>query len=686
MLQAFFLFCWKRRFHFLLYSFVVLMPWLGTSCSGTVLPVLQHFKRPTSMTSVVHSTDGSQHLYVANADIDRLALVHVAKRSLLIDPSPKTPGIYQVKTGRYPVSIASSPDNSKIYTLHGIDGNIGVSDTKTFQPVLDGKEPLRLPKGCKGPCWKNPTQLVLHNDTDAKRTLGFITVPSDSMIVVVDLTEKGSKYGSEVKRIRIPGLPNSIFKSPKGSIVYVTNTRAQWTDLPNTKKRKSVFIHAIDTKTLNVQNISICESVLEDNASNIETCGTIKQGSVSEDGQFLYLIDQVTGGIRIYDTKAKKLIPQGDARYPETQDIRLRNGGAFLAVQFLPATSIVVKDAKGQNTTLKHAFAWATASDGYVYVIDSRTHRILDTNPAEASAQQLTMFVGTSAVGDPREPARPGLPKIKVEDSTKNPLGITLFSGKTRSENWKLSHQGELFTNRSGRFSDLAKGVFVDAQSQDLTQLGVQKGDTLSLQDCIPPKNPPSNGETAQGTPCKLNILSVARHRLEVDVKGQTIPQKDAWKFSIQTPQGSYLVEGSVTGRLSKRLIEDQKYTCAYFSLLVAKGSEPTPEGTRIEFTAESGVTDGRTRVTGLPSHITALPAHQSCASRCQESVCQQHPSCTKTQCESASSDTKKQCAAAEDCVQGTCIPQRRVWVLDPSSSQLFVINPTDLKLETTIR
>jgi DNA-binding beta-propeller fold protein YncE len=652
------------------------------------------------MAAALNSDKGSQYLYIANADLDRLALVDVTQRSLLLDPSPATPGIYMIKTGRYPVSVATTPDQKKMYVLHGIEGNLGVVDLTKFQEVQDGNAALRLPKACStNTCWQNPSQLMLYNDETNKRLLGFVAIPSEQSIAVVNLTDGDAKYGEEIQRFRVQGTPGRMFRATDGKTIYITNSKRQQIAIDNTKERQLAFFHAIDAEALTMQNVKLCETVFDKSTGGYlaPPCGATQEGAVSQDGRWLYFIDMATGGIRVYDWQEKKTVKQGDARFPENETIRVPGGTSFLGIMFMPAMAVTIKDASGNDKEVTKTLAWATGSDGYVYAIDTETHTLLDTDETDPSVANLQMFVGPDSAGDPRDPVRNTLPKLAVTSGQDNDTGIKVFPGKTRSEIWTLTYEGVVVSGRSGRFSDLKNGLFLDAESRDLSLDTVQVGDILSLHDCVPGTGQTTDGGTtdgsSEGTPCELTITEVNRHQLTVDIKDATIPERSSWTYSIRSKAGTFLVQGTLSGTLQARLEQGKTYTADSFSLKINKGTEATPRDTRIGFTTDSGVVVGRVALlasinnrAGLPRRLLSLASHNSCANQCSVESCQSHPSCTKTQCVAGSTEETKQCPTSEDCISGTCVPQQRIWILDPSSSQLYVVNPKTRQLENTIR
>lgn len=667
------------------------LPWMGTSCTGTTLPFLQHLKRPLAMAAALQAPDGESYLFIANADLDRVAMVRVNRRELYIDPDPSTPGILLIPTGRYPVSLAVTPDQKKMYVLNGIEGNIGVIDLSNFEQTNEGSAPLRLPKGCTGNCFQSPTQLLLHSE--GQQLLGFVTVPSESAIVVLDLTDGAATYGTEIKRFRVQGFPNSMFKAEGGSTIYVTNSRLQTTTIGPNQLRQQSFVHAIDTTKLTLKNIKVCETGTDNGQLIAPPCGASTQGSASSDGQWMYLIDQVTGGVRVYDLKNNTPVKQGDGRFANDETIRLSNGAALLRVRFLPTMTVTIKDASGQDVTVTKEFAWATSSDGSIYAIDPEKHALLDKSQAGPSVptQGLQMFVGTDIVGDPRNPTRATLPKIKTTEGTvEGSVGIQVFEGKTRTEDWNLTYEGVLIPTRTGRFSNVTAGSFADASAEDLELLGAKVGDILLLEDCKPASTPVDGGNpdgNTVGDPCEFTIKEIDKYQLVITIpEGTTIPTKSQWSYQIRAKAGTYLVNGSLSGILDDRVEEGKAYTNNFFGLTIEKGTEPTPRDTRIAFQTISGFELAGATLTGFPARMLSLPSGRACANNCSLDACKEHPSCTNTDCVANSTDAKTQCAADENCINSKCVIQQRIWVLDPAGSQLFVVNPNTLANENTIR
>lgn len=679
------------------------------SCDNTVTPGLKHLKRPLSLAPAFvdvsqcraanatigeafcrqdSDCDGGKtcvaegrryYMYIANADLDRLSVVwtlssasgdSVFNREHLIDPSPTSPGVLYIPTGRYPVDVVTAPDQKRVFVLHGIDGDLMVIDPQTQKPAVDKDgNALRFPEKCQDndSCWQNPSRLLLY-PTDSG-LMGFVLVPSERVVVVVDLNESSATYGKETKRIALDGLPNQMFFDPQQKNLYVTNSTKTAIDM-------------IDPKALTKSSFDVGRATLG--------------GAISHDLAWLYLIDMETGGILIYGLNNKKIVQQGDSRYPERITIQPDANVSVLNIAFFPVeTFVTVTDTDGQQASLKGAFALATASDGYAYLIDITKHKLFNADLRGPAASTFRVYVGEEAFGDAREPTRNTLPKIRRANS--DDTGVKLVADRVVSETWTLTYNKTFISDRNGRFSDLKNGEFIERTGFDLASETVQKGDVLILQDC---KEETKEGGETVSVACEFPILEAVGARLKIDVSQETPPEKDQWTFSIRTHE-SYLVEGSVSGKQELRATDGALYKNDFFELQISAGKEDTPTDTKFEFTIDARFTMMRLALGGLPSKMIIARDRLPCTGDtedCKRSYCTNHPLCRKTQCAARSSDdaTNEQlkgegkiCGDDEVCDtdSGTCTALVRLWVLDPSGSQLFVVKSEgELTRETPLQ
>ncbi len=655
---------------------------LYASCTSTTLPFLQHFKHPMAVATikVPDSKKPRYHMYVANADIDRLAVVDVTQRSLVLNSEDKdAPGILYVRTGRRPVDVAASPDQKRLYTLHAIDGNMWVYDTTTNKALTSNNKTLMIPRNCarQPGCWSGPIKLLLHQRRSPSQLLGFVALAGEKAVAVVNLNEADpSNFGKELSRIRLSGRPTDMWFGPEKKNIYVSDD-------------SQPFVHVIEPETLSVRQLSVKAKTLT--------------GSVSLDNKWLYLIDAANNGIRIFDLKSNKVVSQGDQRFKGRKNIRIQNA-SFLGVTFLPAIKITVRGSDGNNRSITKSFAWANASDGYGYLIDPDeyttldkkqtfpAHRILDTDEAGPSVSSIKVSILGSSLGDPRQPIRNHIPRLVT--NTNNEAGITLVHGKTRTELWSLTYQGVIVPQRSGRFSNLSAGEFVDVNQQDLAKEGVKAKDTLIFHNCGTAVSIPDAGNIPDSTPvlptCEVAIKKVSSYIIAIDpAKLSKLPlnNQTQWSYSIRSSK-DYIVVGSVTGRLKQRIQENVPFLSDYFQLQLDSNTKPTKRDTLIQFKTTSGVTIKRLKMGGLPTLTLPQDNHLLCGGPlCNLENCKTHPACTNNSCVEGTKDPNKQCNPQEVCTRGKCIPSTKLWVLDSAGGRLFVINPTDaITLETTIR
>lgn len=647
------------------------------ACASTTLPFLQHFKHPMAVATVkiVDGTSAKYQMYVANADIDRLAVVDVTQRALVIDPDNNTPGILYISTGRRPIDVKASPDQKRLYVLHAIDGNIRILDTATNQPV--NNNPM-LPTNCarQPGCWKGAARLLVYQQQSPSQLLGFVALSGENAIAIVNLNESDSaNFGKEVSRIRLTGRPVDMWFGPERKNIYVADATQG-------------FVHVIEAETQSVRQLAVGSPTLN--------------GSVSLDNRWLYLIDARDNSIIIYDLKENKTVSQGDQRFPNETNIRLPVG-SFLQVKFTPPISVTVRDEEGNNRLITKSFAWANGSDGFGYLIDPdeytnskssttfKAHRLLDSDEGGPSVGNLRVTVDGENRGDPRSPVQNFIPKIVTSEN--DPDGITLVHGKTRSESWSLTYEGKIVEERAGRFSNIDAGIFADIEQKDLTTLGVKAKDLLVLQNCGTATSVPDAGATSEEAPpaptCDLEITKVEGYRVFVDTSSLPPESKNQaqWSYTIRSSK-SYVAVGSLTGVVATRIPEGALFIGDYFTLTIEANTVATPRDTSIQFETTSGVTLKRLRLGGLPTMILPQDNHISCSgSLCQQQNCTTHPTCTNTACESNTADATKSCGTDESCVEGKCQPNTKIWILDSAGGRLFVVNPFDtITLETTIR
>lgn len=646
------------------------------ACTGTVLPFLQHFKHPMAATTVRLTENNAvrYQMYIANADINRLAVVDITQRSLVIDPNPKTLGILYVPTGNRPVDVATSPDQKRIYVLHATDGNIRIYDTASNQPL--NNNPM-IPTNCarQPGCWSGAIRLLLYPQQNPSQLLGFVALAGENAIAIVNLNEADSaNFGKEISRIRLSGRPGDMWFGPDQKTIYVADPTQP-------------FVHVVEAETQSVRSLAV-------SAPNLT-------GSTSLDNKWLYLIDARDNTIMIYDLINNKMVSQGDERFPKETNIRIASV-SFLQVKFLPPISILVRNKDGNDRVLTKSFAWANASDGHGYLIDPdeytnqdnsitfKAHRLLDSDEGGPTVANIKVAIGETSYGDPRQPVRTFIPRLAT--SSTNESGVEVVHGKTNTETWTLTYEGQVVKDRSGRFTDNT-GTFADIEQKDLPTLGVKVKDLLILQDCGTITNLPDAGQTADEAPpvptCELEIKQVDGYRVVVDTsKLPTGQQAQAqWTYSIRAAQ-SYTVVGSITGLLPSRIIENVLFSTDAFLLTLEKNKEATLRDTTITFDTASGINFKRLKMGGLPTVIVPQANHVSCGGAlCSVENCKTHPSCTNIACVADTEDATKRCGNDETCTNGACQANTKLWILDPAGGRLFIINPKDnITLETTLR
>ncbi|TNE46224.1 MAG: hypothetical protein EP343_24265 [Deltaproteobacteria bacterium] len=650
---------------------------LHHACSATTLPFLQHFKHPMSVATVkiVNGNSAKYQMYVANADIDKLAVVDVGQRSLVIDPDNNTPGILYIPTGRRPIDVKASPDQTRLYVLHAIDGNIRVYDTSTNTPI--NNNPM-LPTNCarQPGCWSGPVRLLVYQQQNPSQLIGYVALSGENAVAVINLNESDSaNFGKEISRIRLSGRPADMWFGPENKNIYVADS-------------SQGFVHVIEAETQSVRQLAVGAPSLN--------------GSVSLDNRWLYLVDARDNSIMIYDLQENKTVSQGDERFPNETNIRLTNA-SFLQVKFVPTISISVRDEEGGTRVITKSFAWANGSDGYGYLIDPdeytnsksdtkfKAHRLLDNDEGGPSVGNIRVLIDGENRGDPRNPQQPFIPRLVTSESDQD--GIILSHGKTRTESWSLTYEGKIIEERAGRFSNIDGGIFADVEQKDLASLGVKAKDLLVLQNCGTAVSVPDAGTISEEAPpvptCDLEITKVEGYRVFVDTSSLPAESKNQaqWGYTIRSNK-SYVAVGSVTGVISTRIPEGALFIGDFFTLTVESNTQATPRDTSIQFDTTSGVSIKRVRMGGLPTLIIPQANHVSCGGTlCQQQSCTTHPSCTNTQCEANTADATKQCGTDESCNNGQCEPNTKLWILDSAGGRLFVVNPTDaVTLETTIR
>ncbi len=673
------------------------------SCSSNTPTYLQHLKRPLALAPVFVSikqcrpkngafgeefcledkdcptgkscvAEGKQYFtYIANADIDRLTVVKttaedpqsaVFLRELLLDPRTDRPGILYIPTGRYPVDLAVSPDQKRLFVLHGIDGDLMVLDPRLQAPFRDKKgQPLRIPKNCheKGTCWKTPKRLVLYQEAKGRQIYGFVALAGEKAVLALDMSE-GTDFGHVFKRFDFEDSPSDLILNASTRSLYVTFAT-------------SGKVFRIDPKDLTIDKQSI------------DVGEPISTGSVASDDSLLFLISRKTGGIITFDLKKKKILPHGDQRLDDKKSLTL-DGASFLSLQFIPSIYAAAVASDGQKKLVKGDYLWATASDGYGYLIDLKKRKIFDKDLMEPSTKNFRIYVDDDSFGDARNPIRATLPRIKTKDDDDS--GVLLVADKVRSEYWSLVYEGELFAKQKGFF--LKKGVFVSKRERNFDELHVQKGDRLILEECQPVS------DDKKKIRCELPILKVEQKQLIVETKGIKLPTKDEWTFTVRTSK-SYLVRGSLSGVQPERALEGKRYRNKYFELTIQAGEEPTPAKTKLNFFVDAHFSPYRVVLGGEPSRTTIAPARLVCSSAdCESNTCKHHPICTKKKCQRRTTDAAKNqkaresgslCNIDEQCntKTGTCQPLVRLWILDASDGKLVVLNPDgDLLIRTTLR
>lgn len=646
------------------------------ACAGTALPFLQHFKHPVAVTTVRTTANGvaRYQMYVANADLNRLAVVDVTLRSLVIDPNNKTPGILYVPTGKRPIDVVTSPDQKRIYVLHSTDGNIRIYDPASNQPL--NNNPM-IPTNCarQPGCWSGASRLLLYTQQNPPQLLGFVALTGENAVAVVNLNEADSaNFGKEVSRIRLSGRPADMWFDAAQKNIYIADSTQP-------------FVHIIEAETQTVRRLAVG--------------GPSLTGSVSLDSKWLYLIDARDNTIMIYDLQNNQMVSQGDERFPQETNIRIASV-SFLQVKFLPPISILVRSKDGLDRILTKSFAWANASDGHGYLIDPdeyttqdnaitfKPHRILDSDESGPTLANLKVAIGTEGFGDPRQPIRNFIPRLST---TGNDLGINLVHGKTNTESWTITYEGNLVKERVGRFADAATGTFADIEQTDFVTSGVKAKDLLVLNDCGTVTNTPDAGTVPDAPPpvptCELEIKQVDGYRVTVDLSKLPAAQQSqpSWSYSIRAAK-SYTVAGTLSGLLPARIVENVFYSSHAFSLTLEANKEPTLRDTTITFDTTSGIAFKRLRMGGLPTLVLPEASHVVCgADLCSTETCKTHPSCTNTACVADTEDNTKRCANDETCSNGKCIANIKLWILDPAGGRLFVVNPKDnITLETTLR
>ncbi len=617
------------------------------ACTQTVVPPISHLKRPLSgaflttnslmcstlpgdlggafCTQDKHCATGRQCiptqrrlLYVANADMDRLTAVDVDGTGfpfVLVGRDFSHPGIMYLRTGRYPISVAVSPDQKRMFVLHGVDGDIGVWDTEKRTQVLDDAKPLRLPR-CEAQrnCWPNPRQMIVREV--GGRLLGFVLIPVLQTIAVINLTEGQADYGKEVQRIALSGTPTQMILDQALARLYVTNSTRD-------------VVHQIDLATFAAKEIYV---------------GTLSNGgSITPDGRVLYLLDLRDGGIFMFDIAQRAQIPQGDTRFPEERNLYPQDRSAqFSTVTFLP-----IVDAYRQKNG-NGFFAWATATSGRGFLIDGFHHRLFYETPV--ASVNLPVKVTINGRTPTNLAVLPQLEREPIRDTDGNvvngedgkPLtreAIKVFHGQTRDEIWRLTYEGQLFEVREGEFESLSAGRFVD-KDLNLQEEGVKVDDQLvlyqqrSLTSCkcailASFAEPASQealrscsyrlGESCEFVVCtgeldgedipkmdcplyQLPIKEVSGHRVVIERGDAVLPPPARWRYAVRA-KSAFVAAGSATGVLKERTKVGESLVTPYFSLKILQGeSADIPQDTRFEFDTLSGVTLTAPSLAGVPT------------------------------------------------------------------------------------
>ncbi len=654
------------------------------SCQGGIPALLQHLKHPSDIAFSLQIEGGAPkwRFFVLNAELNRVIVGDVILRQLLLHPSDNYPNVYFVGTGERPVSAAIDEKSGKLYVLNAGDGNITAIDTAKIEIVKDDRgKPLSIPKNCREnkSCWLNPLQLILHRpEKNPDKLLGYVSLPKERAVAVVDLTEKSSTFATEILRIRLYTSPGKMWKSPDQRYLFVADP-------------KKPFVHQIELANNSVRHLPVG--------------APSSAGAVSPDGKILYFVNPDTGGIRIFHLQKKKPLKPGDPRYPDRDEITVENS-SFLSIGFLPPVPISIATADGKEKFVRgERFAWATTSTGYAYLIDSQPykptnidetlppHRLWPSAEPVPAVQNLQILLNGQPLGDPNNPFQRRYPKIKP--TQKLPRGIALFPYRSKTQLWKLIYEGKIVDNIVGRFLKATPKKFVARDKVDFQKLGVQKGDLLLLHNCKDPKellsgrgDPPDGGQPPEGDSpelpdrvpnskldCELEITAVEGETIAV-ARPPDLPEKRSWNFSIRA-KGAYLVKGSVDGTLKERAVENREFKTSQFALTIASGKEPTPRDLTFQFEILDGFNPRVVRMGGTPLFIRTVPDHPTCGGKlCQLEYCREHPNCRGETCQELYTGKEDKCKGNEYCLKGKCVPLPKMWHLDPVGSRIFIVSP----------
>ena len=497
------------------------------------------------------------------------------------------------------------------------------------------------------------------------------------------MTPKSKTFGEEIERIRLFSSPGELTPTPSKKYLFVSDP---------TKP----FIHRIDTKSFAVKRFFV-----ETPSSKL---------AISPDEKWLYFINPNTGGIRILDLKKEQLIPQGDLRYPNQKELLPENPAPFISLLFFKGVPISIEQRKKGEILLRNrTLAVATTADGYAYIIDSNPytdsrgiklppHRIFLNREPSPFVQNLQIIYRNQSLGDPISPFRKEYPRLKATQNLPN--GIEVHPYRARTESWILKYEGKIVSNLLGRFLSSKPNTFTSVEKVDFKKLGVRRGDYLILHNCrdsggqtpdggtTPPEStqPLPEEETVDQTACQLTIEGFSGPQLEVKPP-TNLPDRPAWEFSIRAAK-SYTIVGSKSGLLTERAIENQTTKTYQFSITILSGTKPTPRELTFRFDILSGISPKKARLGGYPLAVAISPNHPQCGGNlCKLDNCSQHPNCTGKKCRESPTIEDDGCSAEEYCLQGTCKPLPKLWIVDPLGNRIFILSlyRTPL-LEITLR
>ncbi len=325
--------------------------------------------------------------YVANAGNGTVTVFDTVTSTIIGSP---------IAVGTTPLSVAITPDGSRVYVTNNSSNSVSVIDTTTNSVIATITGVGTLPN----------TIAIAPNGKKA-----YVSSPANNSVSVIDI-ESNTVIGTPIPT----GVnPSAIVISPDGTRAFVRNNTGS---TPTT-------ISVIDTATdANINTIFIPAA-----AGSFQT-GSVNGIAITPDGRFIYTITAVQSTIHFIDAKAETYIgsiPISETSLSEGVIVSL-DGTKLYVVNSSTPQAVVISTAthlvETIITTPNGGFGLATSSDGSAVFTTNATSpgSVVGISTTTDALFGPTVTVGDTPIGIALKGVQP--PRSVQVKQTSNKYGV----------------------------------------------------------------------------------------------------------------------------------------------------------------------------------------------------------------------------------------------------------------------